>query len=167
MYIYTHTHDAIDRSKYQTPHHPTILLTQPHHPFEIKQATLEATARNPADYTAWQARRSALLLAPGTDPANLETELHTTAAEAVLRAPKCFQTWHHRRCVLDRLLSLLPPPSEGKAWELLRAELAWGWARLVGEGVDPKNVHAWAHRRWVLERAVEAEEGGSAVRVGV
>jgi hypothetical protein len=133
----------------------------------------------------------------------LETELRTVAADAVLRAPKCFQVWLHRRRVLERLLlSLLPRGhcsdvtrregerggggggGEGEgggggggaaaaAVMMLRRELEWSWAHLTREregerpAADAKNMHAWSHRRWVLERALAEVEGDWEVRGGV
>lgn len=103
------------------------------------------------------------------------------ADEAVRRTPKCFQVWLHRRRVLERLLEeeekkeeAFPPGqstnSSQRVLSLLRQELEWSWEGLAGGSVgsgggDPKNVHAWSHRRWVLDRAlgVLAQEGHHAV----
>jgi hypothetical protein len=93
----------------------------------------------------------------------LETELRTVADAAVRGAAKYFQVWLHRRWVLEQLLLLLdeegdPSSSSGSSGGrrllLLRQELKWSWEGLVGGGVDPKNVHAWSHRRWVLNQAM-------------
>lgn len=92
-------------------------------------------------------------------------------ADAVVRsAAKCFLVWLHRRRVLERLLLLLEEedeegdPSSSRRSLLLRQELEWSWEGLVGDGADPKNVHAWSHRRWVLDQAMllllgQKEEG--------
>lgn len=89
------------------------------------------------------------------------------ADAAVRGAPKCFQVWLHRRRVLERLLLLEKEegnPSSSRRLLLLREDLEWSWQGLVGvngSSGDPKNVHAWSHRRWVLDQAMlQLEEEG-------
>ncbi|KDD76410.1 hypothetical protein H632_c235p1 [Helicosporidium sp. ATCC 50920] len=106
--------------------------------------SLELSAKlltlSPEVYTVWNYRRLALesVLAQGGAEAQhaCESELAVTHA-ALMRNPKSYSTWHHRRWVV------------GKGMVSLERELG-----LVGQllDVDDRNFHAWGYRLFIAKR---------------
>lgn len=105
--------------------------------------SLELSAKlltlSPEVYTVWNYRRLALesVLAQGGAEAQhaCESELAVTHA-ALMRNPKSYSTWHHRRWVV------------GKGMVSLERELG-----LVGQllDVDDRNFHAWGYRLFIAK----------------
>jgi len=87
-----------------------------------------------AHYTVWQYRRE-ILDALKRDEYDFEDELKFVR-ELAIDNPKCFQLWHHRRVVIDKIGELR---DELQAVEDILTD-------------DNKNYHAWAYRHWLVER---------------
>jgi protein farnesyltransferase/geranylgeranyltransferase type-1 subunit alpha len=85
----------------------------------------------PNHYTAWWYKFH-ILADLGYDP---EIELNFVS-RSISSQPKCYQAWHYRRWIVDRL------PEAPDEFPLLTATFDH----------DPKNFHAWAYGLWYAER---------------
>ncbi|KAK9659768.1 CAAX geranylgeranyltransferase alpha subunit, partial [Basidiobolus ranarum] len=102
---------------------------------EISERALDLTSyvieMNPAHYTVWIYREK-LLFALNKDL----TEELDFIDEFAEENPKCYQLWHHRQAVVDKL----GDPS--RELNFINGILA----------DDSKNYHAWSYRQWVNSR---------------
>jgi len=100
-----------------------------------------------AHYTAWAFRmrcvEDAVDASEGTaKAATLRDELAFAEAQTA-KNPKNYQVWNHARMVLDRADSVgCMGDVRARAFEHANAALM----------LDGKNIHAWSHRAWLVER---------------